>query len=269
MIAVAIPDRWDGHQLVLASAREGGDALAGWVERGLRLQEKMLYAAYGDHTSVDELVASLDAHGVDASAAAEDGRLEVVEPARLYRADGYTGLVDQARREGYSGVRTFVGPDAAAGAVDAADLEEFERVADRLWAARGVTSFCRYDPRLAAGRDRLVDIIATHASGWGDQMVHVYRGDAGELCLEGEVDLANDAVFAAIMSVAAAKAERQLVVDCSALRFMSVSAWRTAVNATAPLRERGGRVLLSGVSPLEHHILNTTGFGEAFDEVSV
>ena len=103
MIAVPIPDRWDGHQLVLASAREGGDALAGWVERGLRLQEKVLYAAYGDHTSVDELVASLDAHGVDASAAAEDGRLEVVEPARLYRADGYTGLVDQARREGYPG----------------------------------------------------------------------------------------------------------------------------------------------------------------------
>jgi anti-anti-sigma factor len=98
-------------------------------------------------------------------------------------------------------------------------------------------------------------------------MVHAYRVDGGELCLEGEVDPANDAVLAAILSVAAAKADRLLVVDCTALTFMSVSAWRAAINVTAPLRERGGHVVLSGVSPFERHVLEATGFDEAFEVI--
>jgi anti-anti-sigma factor len=94
--------------------------------------------------------------------------------------------------------------------------------------------------------------------------MHAYRAGAGELCLEGEVDAGNNAVLAALLSVAAAAAERLLVVDCAALTFMSVSAWRAAANATASLRSRGGRVMLSGVSPLERHVLKATGFDEAF-----
>jgi anti-anti-sigma factor len=205
--------------------------------------------------------------GIDASGAAEDGRLEVVEPDRFYTTVGYTSLIDQAHRAGYRGVRTFGGPDVAAAAVSVAEFEEFERVADRMWAALGVTAFCRYDPRVA-DRDGLADIVVKHPSGWGDTMVHAYRVDAGELCLEGEVDPANDAVLAAILSVAAAKADRLLVVDCSAVRFMSVSAWRAAVNVTAQLRERGGHVVLSGVSPLDRHVLEATGFDEAFEVIA-
>ena len=268
MTAVAVPPRWDGHQLVLAPDPLDGAAMAGWAEHGLRRREKMLFAAPDEHTSVETLVASLSVQGIDASGAAEDGRLEVVEPGRFYTTDGYTSLIDQAHRAGYRGVRTFGGPDIAAAAVNAAEFEEFERVADRMWAALGVTAFCRYDPRVAADRDRLVDIVVKHPSGWGDKMVHAYRVDAGELCVEGEVDPANDAVLAAILSVAAANADRLLVVDCTALMFMSVSAWRAAVNVTASLRERGGHVVLSGVSPLGRHVLKATGFDEAFEVIA-
>jgi anti-anti-sigma factor len=264
MTALAVPHLWDGHQLVLASDRPDG-AVAGWAARGVCQREKMLYAAPSEDASGEKLVASLSMHGVDAHGAADDGRLEVVEPARFYTTDGYTGLVEQAHREGYRGVRTFGGPDVAARAVSAAEFEEFERVADRMWAAFGVTTFCRYDPRVAADGDRLADAVAAHPSGCRDRTLQAYRLDTGELCLAGEVDSANDAILAALLSDAAAKAEPVLVVECSALTFMSVSAWRAAVNATDALRARGGRVLLSGVSPLGRHVLKTTGFDEAFE----
>ena len=159
MTAVAVPPRWDGHQLVLATDPLDGAAMAGWAEHGLRRREKMLFAAPDEHTSVEKLVASLSVRGIDASGAAEDGWLEVVEPDRFYTTDGYTSLIDQAHRAGYRGVRTFGGPDIAAAAVSAAEFEEFERVADRMWAALGVTAFCRYDPRVGADRDRLADVV--------------------------------------------------------------------------------------------------------------
>jgi anti-anti-sigma factor len=268
MIGVALPHRWDGHQLVLASAAADGPALVGWVERGLRRHEKMLYAGSGEQKSLDELTTVLAAYGVNACGAAEDGRLEIVEPARFYSTDGYSQLVDQAHLEGYSGVRTYGGPDVAADVVSAAEFAQFERVAERLWTELAVTAFCRYDPPMATDPDRLANMITAHSSGWGDQMVHAYCGESGQLCLEGEVDPANDVVFAAMLSAAAAAVERSLVVECAALRFMSVSAWRAAVNATAALRERGGRVVLSDVSPLGRDVLRVTGFGEAFEEVS-
>jgi anti-anti-sigma regulatory factor len=47
--------------------------------------------------------------------------------------------------------------------------------------------------------------------------------------LHGEVDPANDALLAAMLSVAANRADQSLIVKCDGLTFMSVSAWRSAV----------------------------------------
>ncbi len=264
-------DRWTGHQLlVLPNAAARRVAVARWVQEGLDGGEKLLYAGHRDAPTTERLVASVTGLGVDAARAGQDGRLVVVDPTRFYSVEGYRDLVERAFAEGRSGVRTFGGPHAAAAVVDADRFAELERTFEQMWGAAGVSALCCYDGDAVAGHGGLDVVIGRHSSGWGDAGLRAGMPGPGRLRIEGEVDAGNDEVLAAVVAAAlervdAARVEAVLVVDCAGLEFMSVSAWRVMVRATAPFRRAGGRVQLHGLPELAATVLRVIGFEGEFE----
>jgi anti-anti-sigma factor len=258
--------RWDGHQLLVAALDGDLTGPVAWVDRGLRRGEKVLCAADAEHVTVDRLVASLAGSGLDVARAAEDGRLAVIEAARFYSIPGYQSLVDEALRQGHRGVRSLGGPHAAAAVLDAAGFAEFERALERLWTSRGAAALCRYPSSTTAGQsDELGRAVARHPSGWRERMLHAYWSEPGRLHLVGEVDSSNDHVLAALLAATVERCGAQLVLDCTDLTFVSVGGWRAMAQATAPLRERGGRVRVAALSPFAARVLRMTGHESAFD----
>jgi hypothetical protein len=155
------PYRWDGHQLLLAPREQALTGLVRWAEYGLARGDKLLYAGSWPAT-VEDLVATLASAGLDASAAADDGRLEVVDRARFCCVTGCPAPMDEARRQGFPGVRTFGGPAAAAGLLDGPACDRFERTLDRLCTTHGVTVVCCYDAAMTTAPDELRRAVTRH-----------------------------------------------------------------------------------------------------------
>jgi anti-anti-sigma factor len=256
--------RWDGHHLLLAPLGQLPSGLVGWAERGLDRGDKMLYAGRR-HSTVEELVTELAEAGLDAAAAVGDGRLEVVDRARFYSVTGVPELVDEVRRQGFRGVRTFGGPAAATGLLDGPGFDRFERTLDRLCATHGVTAVCCYDAATTTGVDELHRAVTRHPAAWSGQLLHAHSTEPGRLRLVGEVDVANDRMFAAVCARALELAGPVLVVECAELGFMSVSGWRTLAAATAGFRAAGGRVRLAGLTKLTTRTLQMLGYEEDFE----
>ncbi|MFC5948021.1 MEDS domain-containing protein [Pseudonocardia lutea] len=263
-----VPGTWDGHQLLVATREEAAPALAGWTRQGLQRGERLLFAADPAHPDVDGLVTTLADGGLDradAADAAARGRLVVVDNARFYSMTGFELLVEDACRQGLDGVRTCGGPDSAARVLEPAAFEQFEHMLAKAWATHGVTSLCRYPPSGVTDEDDLRKGIGRHASGWAERIAHLGCPDPGLLYLRGEVDTSNDAFVGALVTEAARQAGPGLVLDCSELVHMSVGGWRAVVRATAPVRERGGRVRLRSLSAAGARVLHATGFAAAFE----
>lgn len=262
-ISTPVPNRWDGHLLLLPPSAAVCAATAAWAQRGLDLGEKLIYAADAETPTTDSLLSSLAKHGVDAADAAGKRQLVVVEPERFYSAGAYDRLVTEASAHGYPGVRTCGGRDAAATTLSDDQLVRFEHLLEQMWATRQVSALCRYEAHPAAGHS-LGSAAARHSSGAGDHQVHAHSPKPGQLWLRGEVDTANDTVLVAVVTVACARAGHTLLVDCQGLTFASVSAWRGLVEATETFREEGGEVRLTGLSRLDERVLRITGYGCCF-----
>jgi anti-anti-sigma factor len=260
-----LPSGWTGHQLLIANAYDASHALAAWAEAGLRRGEQLIYAADPRYPSVERLAAALAASGLDVAAAADDGRVVVVETARFYSVSGYEDLVAQALRRGHRGMRSYGGPHSAATVLDPAQFEEFERLLERMWTTRGVTAVCCYDPVMVTGAGELDRAIGRHSSGWRGHLVHAHNLGAGRLRLAGEIDVSNDYLLEAVLAVATRSGAAELSVDCTDLNFMSASGWRALATGTAPFRERGGRVRLSGLTTMLARLLQVLGYAQAFD----
>jgi anti-anti-sigma regulatory factor len=275
-LSVPAADVWGGHQLLM-SGQDDSTNLAQWAAHGLDRGDKLLYAADERHPDETSLAVTLGGYGVDAAGAAADGRLAVVDPARFYDLEGYERLVEQGLRDGHGGVRSFGGPEVAAGVLDAAGFAEFEGLLDRLWVTHGATALCCY----AAAGGALHLAIRRHPSGWGQHLLHVHHRDHGRWGVHGEIDSSNDELFATLLAAAADRAavdgteqagvgeecERGplLVLDCTGLDYSGVAAWRAAVVGTEAFRARGGRVALTGLRPHSVRILRMTGFAAVFD----
>lgn len=266
MDTVVAPCRWDGHQLLTARPEQESEALARWADRGLRRGEKLLYAATDRISALPQFADALEAAGVhDVPAAAQGGRLAVVDPARFYSVPGYESLIGEAFGEGHHGARSFGGPGTGAQAMDADDLAAFEESLERMWQAHGVTAVCRYAPSDGAGDESLEPAVVRHTSGWGDRMLHATCPEPGRLRLVGEADTANDTLLAAIVAAAAARAGAVLVVDCTGLTFVSVGGWRALARVAEAFLERGRRIRLLGLPKTARTVLLLTGFAQFFD----
>ncbi|GAA4692499.1 hypothetical protein GCM10023215_32040 [Pseudonocardia yuanmonensis] len=262
------PSAWDGHQFLLATRTEAATALAGWARQGLERGETLLFAADPAHPDLPSLMTTLADAGLgraDATEAAARGRMVVVDNDRFYSVTGFELLVEDAWQQGSGGVRACGGPDAAAEVLDRAGFEQFEHMLAKAWAVRGVTSLCRYTPSLLADEPELKKAIGRHASGWAEQLAHLNAPEPGLLVLRGEVDSSNDAFVAALVGESVRNAGAELVLDCGELEHMSVGGWRAVVRATAPVRERGGKVRLRSLSPAGARVLGAVGFAAAFE----
>jgi anti-anti-sigma factor len=262
-VADVVPSPWDGHHLLLGPVEGAPTGVVGWAERGLARGDKLLYAGSA-HSGIDELVAVLAEAGLDAAAAAEQGRLECAEPARFYSETGYPALVAEARRQGFVGARTFGGPAAAEGLLDRPGFDRFERVLERMWSAEGVTAVCCYAPVVADEPAELGRAVARHTSGWSGWMLQAHSPRAGRLRLLGEIDASNDWMLPAVCSRAVERAT-ELVVECDELVFMSVSGWRVLATATAGFREGGGSIRLTGLTALTARTLEMMGYQQVFE----
>jgi anti-anti-sigma factor len=265
LVRDVLPSGWDGHQLLIAGVHSASRAVLAWADAGLRRDEQLIYAADARYPSVERLAAALAASGLDMTQAAADGQLAVVDAARFYSVSGYEDLVTQALRRGYRGMRSYGGPHAAADVLGPVQFEAFERMLERMWTTRGVTAVCSYDPKTVTDKGELDRAIGRHSSGWSEQLVHAHNLGAGRLRLTGEIDLSNDYLLAAVLAAAARTADAELVVDCTDLRYMSVCGWRAVAAATAPFRDRGGRVRLAGLTTIAARMLQVLGYARVFD----
>jgi anti-anti-sigma regulatory factor len=251
----------DGHQLDIAPHGGSDPALARWAHRGARNEEGMVYVADDDTPDVAALVATLAANGVDTTAAADDGRLLVVDPARFY-GGGFHDLIETASDGGSRPVRTFGGPRRAAQVLTDPQFEDFERQLASSWSMRGVTSLCRYHDRDLSGTHDLARASGLHHSGWGESHLHAHRPRPGLLVLDGEADLSNEQLIGAAFGEALRDAGPLLAVDCTALRFAAVGAWHAAA---ASARQHGDvEIRLVGTSALTRRMLAVLKLASTF-----
>jgi hypothetical protein len=252
----------DGHQLELAPTEDGDPGLARWARCGSVKGESMLFVADDGTPDVTTLVAALADNGVDVAADADEGRLVVVDPDRFY-GGGYPQLIEHASDGGRRSVRTFGGPRVAAKVLTPEQFDDFETRLAAFWRCHGTTAVCRYDDGDLAGAGGMEYAFARHPSGWGEAYLHGHRPRPGLLVLAGEADMSNAHVLGAMMAAALRDSGPLLVVDCAALRFAAVGAWRAVADAVGA--RPGGRVRLTGTSPLTRRLLALLDLHPAID----
>jgi anti-anti-sigma factor len=238
---------WDGHVLLLHGTEDTRlAALAAWVRRGLDLGEKILYPEDPLHAA-DSLVAALEAHGVDATAATRDGRLAVLPLAEFYRPEGRVSVVDRALAEGFQSVRMSAEARAALTVLSPAAHLGFERRMEELTRIRPVSAMCQYPQATTTGA-RLSEVVAVHPTGVRQSTLTAGQDGHG-LILWGEIDPTNTDVFAAVLTAAGHCASRVLCVDLAEVSYIDAgSCWRLD-DATRRLRSAGGQVVLVAPQP--------------------
>jgi anti-anti-sigma regulatory factor len=251
------PARTDGHLLDLAPTGVGDPGLARWARDGTGNGEVMVFVAAEAAPDVAALVSVLAANGVDASSAAADGRLVVVEPEQFY-GRGHAELIDRVSAGGRRPVRSFGGPRAASLVLTREQFVDFEDHLQSAWLRHGMTSVCRYDVQDLEDADALAEAFARHPSGWGEPLLQAHRPRPGRLVLAGEADISNAHVMRAAFAEALRDAGGELVVDCAALRFTAVGAWGAAAATAA--QHPGTRVLLTRTSTLTRRMLAMLAF---------
>jgi hypothetical protein len=161
-----------------------------FLAEGAALGEKLMYVAE-------------DPGPETVTALADVGRPPVLQVASIAEVYGGSGIVDAARQratfaaalaeaitEGYSGIR--VAADNTPLVTDETRLAawvEWEIVADRFMSEQPVTGLCAFNQD-RVDVDRLRHLATLHPLSSADSPIPQFRlfADAGELCVEGEID---------------------------------------------------------------------------------
>lgn len=204
------------------------------------------------------------AHDVPVRETHRSGQLQVTSAEESYLADGafdpegalrgWERAIDQARAEGYSGLR--VAADMGWTVRHAPGVEvlaRYEAQANHVFSGGYAMALCCYDRRLLTTAE-LERVAAAHPGtargGPGDgeewtPLLRMRRGPEG-LSLSGSADRSNRGALEAMLEQLtrdARTAQRPLVIDVSGLDFADVAAVRRLRTA---LRAAGDRVLLRG-----------------------
>jgi anti-anti-sigma factor len=252
--------QWDGHLMLLhesAADREAG--VAAWVQRGLDLGEKVLYAEGPDERE-GSLIAGLEAHGVDAAAAVGEGRLALLPLAEFYPMDGQRLVVDRALAEGFPAVRMSAGALAALTILSPGHYLTVERQVDELVRSLPVSALCQYGRGATTG-SALRDGVGVHVAGVREASFATDAGDLG-LVLRGEVDAGNADVLEAAVTAFTDGPPRVRCLDLAELSFVDVAACRALAHGTCEFRADGGEVLLVAPPPPVERTLRLLGMGD-------
>lgn len=83
--------------------------------------------------------------------------------------------------------------------------------------------------------------------------------------LAGRLDTAAATQFATDMQPLLDNADKQIVLDCTSLEFISSSGLRLFLTLRKATMAKGGKVLLRGVAPAIKQVFTITGFSSLFD----
>ena len=83
--------------------------------------------------------------------------------------------------------------------------------------------------------------------------------------LAGRLDTAAATQFSQDMQPLVDNAEKQIVLDCNDLEFISSSGLRLLLTLRKATMAKGGKVLLRGVRPEIKQVFTITGFSSLFD----
>jgi anti-anti-sigma factor len=256
------PFSWDGHILLLhGSESERRSDLAAWVRRGLENDEKVIYAEASGIRPERSFMHILRNKGIDAEAAASEGRLTVLPLPESRPPEGPEGLaemVDRALAEGYRGLRMSAEASAALTVIPEDAHSEVERSVDLLCRTHRLSALCQYDQARTVG-DLLQDAASSHA--WGSirqRALHIAQHD-DRLALVGEIDLSNQEVLACALRAAADRMPGVLRLDLSQVDFLGAAGCHALHDGTIDFRAQGGRVQLIAPKPRIERVLRLAG----------
>jgi anti-anti-sigma regulatory factor len=261
--------------LTFADDAERRPVVAEYLSAGLSRGERVLY--FVDRTTPGIVLDWLASTGVDTGPALLDGRLRVVPATDSYLASGRfdpATMVTTVRREvdasvaeGFAGLRICgeMGWAAREG-VATAELAEYEREVDALFAERPVSAVCQYDVRLFAA-DRLDVLDGCHRGSLapsplygGDslRLVPTGRADRRRLRVVGTVDDGTRGHFVAALD-AVLHRPGDVVLDMSDLDFIDVAGLRALADVAARL---GGyrRVRIEHLAPVLCDVVRLVGW---------
>ena len=265
---------WTGHLAFVRSERLPCEqVVAAWALDGLAREEKVVYARDGgEGDSSEAFLELLGDHGPAAGSAISEGRLHVVPIEEVYRPGGSEQLVGRALAEGFTAVRVSADLGAAVELLGKSRLARVEQGLEQLCRHGPMSSLCRVAESTCATEPGL---LAAHADGICACSLAVVPV-AGGARVAGEVDLANEDLFATVLGELAASSELAasgeaasgggtLRLDLQRLRFLSVGGARALVQATDACRRDGRRVILSGLAPVVRRVLTVCGFEGLFE----
>ncbi|MDD3531153.1 MAG: MEDS domain-containing protein [Candidatus Pacebacteria bacterium] len=156
--------------LIYANKEEQFAAVVPFMRIGLERGEKCVYIA--DDNTVDEVLASMRAGGIDVDAALKKGSLAVITKREAYLRNGYfdpdemirflTDSTNAAKKEGYSALRATGEMTWMLGGEKGTDrLIEYEAKLNRFFPANDALAICQYN-RQRFSPAILLDVIHTH-----------------------------------------------------------------------------------------------------------
>ncbi|MBB6348717.1 MEDS domain-containing protein [Nonomuraea muscovyensis] len=240
-------------------------ALVRFLRKGLEHHQKVLY--FTDTFLPTAFLAAAQAYGAEVRQPLSAGQLHVTtaeesflssgsfEPERALK--GWTAAIDQARAEGYAGLRVAADMGwTVRPLVDMDELAWYEAQANQIFSAGYAMALCCYDRRLFTHAE-LERVSAAHpgaaragagsAEEW-EPLLRIRRTSNG-LSLEGAADRTNRDALAAVLGPLVAAADdgpEPVVIDVASLTFADVATARLLAGAIAAGR---GRILLRGARP--------------------
>jgi anti-anti-sigma factor len=250
---------WDGHILLLfRSEEERMSRLAAWVRRGLARGEKVLYTEAETESPRRSMHGVLRRHGIDAAAAAAEGRLAMLPLPEFYPRGGPEEVVERALAEGYAAVRLTAEASFVLAGLSEDAYADNEQKLDVLCRTHPVSALCQYDQKHTTG-GWLRRVAASHVAGIRDRLLNTGDSD-GDLALAGEIDISNDDLLAYTLQAATSAATGTFRLDLSRVTFIGAGGCRALAIGTQEFRSRGGRLLVITPQPGVEQVLRTVLF---------
>jgi anti-anti-sigma factor len=252
---------WDGHLLLLHHTEEERSAkLAAWARRGLENDEKVVYTEVDGRSEEASLLAVLRQNGVDAVAAAAEGRLSVIPIPDFYPAGGQLPVIERALAEGFRGLRIAAEASTALTFLTWPAYMAVEREIDEITRTHPLSAMCQYE-QASTVDDHLSDVVSSHLTGIREWLLSTGDGD-GELVLAGEIDVSNAELLTCALRAATSRAADTLRLNLVRVDFLSAGACRAIAEGTRQFRDDSGTVLLVEPQPPIASVLRLSGLAE-------